>query len=402
MKIMIVNAYYYPEIIGGAENSVKKLAEGLVRYNNSVTVMCTGMKDSEEIINGVRIVRFKPQNTGRGIPGEHKSRLRNYIRLYQDIWNEFNYPQIDKIIEKYKPEVIHTNGLYNISPIVWKIAKRKGIPVVHTLRDYSILCPLVVYNCGGKKRGCKHYFPLCAIQNSVNKVSTRMVDYVTAPSAVTLNTVLGKGFFSHVNSSVVSNATEFNFQKSIISLEKKGKRQKGDKIQFVYLGGLTESKGVLWLLEAFATLDSDQVDLFIAGKGPLEHLVVDYSKKYTHISYCGFLNEKEVASLLDRSDVLLCPSLWQEPFGRVVLDAYMHGLPVIANNSGALPELVHNRKTGILIDNCNRDSLKEAVLYFVEQPEDIYLMGRSGIDELAKYSIDNQITAFTNIYNTLV
>ena len=44
--------------------------------------------------------------------------------------------------------------------------------------------------------------------------------------------------------------------------------------------------------------------------------------------------------ILKECDVLLCPSQWQEPFGRVVLDAYKHAMPVICSDQGALPSLV--------------------------------------------------------------
>ena len=67
MRIMIVNTYYYPEIMGGAEYSVKKLAEQLQAMRHDVSVLCTGDSDSIEKVDGVEVIRLKPVNSCRGI-----------------------------------------------------------------------------------------------------------------------------------------------------------------------------------------------------------------------------------------------------------------------------------------------------------------------------------------------
>ena len=60
MRILLVNSFYAPDIRGGAEYSVKKLAEGLQSKGHTVRVLCTGDFDSEEVIDGVEVVRFRP------------------------------------------------------------------------------------------------------------------------------------------------------------------------------------------------------------------------------------------------------------------------------------------------------------------------------------------------------
>ena len=70
---------------------------------------------------------------------------------------------------------------------------------------------------------------------------------------------------------------------------------------------------------------------------------MEETKKDNRIEFVGFLNEQQVSQLLQSADVLLCPSLWEEPFGRVVLDAYKNAMPVICSNMGALPELVEDQ-----------------------------------------------------------
>ena len=57
MKILLVNTYYYPEIYGGAEYSVKKLAEELKQQGHTVKVLCTGSEAKREVIDGIDVIR---------------------------------------------------------------------------------------------------------------------------------------------------------------------------------------------------------------------------------------------------------------------------------------------------------------------------------------------------------
>lgn len=61
MKILIVNTWYYPNLMGGAEHSVKLLAEGLVKSGNEVAIFCIDNRESgikKQIINGVTVYRY--------------------------------------------------------------------------------------------------------------------------------------------------------------------------------------------------------------------------------------------------------------------------------------------------------------------------------------------------------
>ena len=58
MNILIINSYYYPDIIGGAEISVQKLAE-ILATNHNVSVVCTGSMFKDEVINNVHVYRLK-------------------------------------------------------------------------------------------------------------------------------------------------------------------------------------------------------------------------------------------------------------------------------------------------------------------------------------------------------
>ena len=118
----------------------------------------------------------------------------------------------------------------------------------------------------------------------------------------------------------------------------------------LYLGRLTSSKGVDVLLQALASLP--EVTAVIAGDGPdraeLEALAVGLG--LTHrVRFAGWVGAELAASLLWSSRVLALPSLWDEPFGIVGLEALGAGLPVVASAVGGIPSWLEDGVTGLLV-----------------------------------------------------
>jgi len=402
MKIMIVNTYYYPEIYGGAEYSVKKLAESLVISGHDVMVLATSEEEAEEYIQGVHIFRIRPNVYYRACTPDKKKRIKKIERKILEIYNPWNKKIILKIIEMFSPEVIHTNGLYDFSTIVWEIARNKGIKVVHTIRDYFLCCPRITYNCD-TKTGCDYRYKICKIYQSMLRRNTRWVDIVTAPSIVTLKEHTKLGYFKSSNQYVIPNATDLDY-----SEYKKNKKVQNMKniditrtLRFAYIGTLSEVKGVGWLIESFKRIPEElNAELWIAGKGELEPIIREMNS-VEKVEFHGFLNEQDLGSFLKRIDILICPSLWKEPFGRVVLDAYKNSIPVIVTDCGALPSVVKNGKTGFVIDHNNTYALTDAMCHYIRNPETIN-EHRKNIEEiLQEYTIEKQRDSFLKVYSEI-
>lgn len=398
MRILLVNTYYSPEIYGGAEYSVKKLAEELQRQGNTVKVLCTGSEEKEEIIDGIHVIRIKSNNLCRGCESSKYPFYKRIIRRTLDIWNPFNKNKIRKIMEEYNPDVVHSNGLYDLSTIVWEIAYKKNIRVVHTLRDYHLLCPFTSLNCGKIKNECSYVPPklFCRIHRKINRIKSKYVDVVTAPSAVTLNLLIRNDFFKKSRSAVIPNATEYDLSqiKTLIEVRKKTENH---NIKFVYLGTLSEQKGIKWMISAFNKLKIS-AELYIAGKGSLSDFVEKESLSNQNIHFVGFLNEVQVDELLKKCDVLLCPSQWQEPFGRVVLDAYKHAMPVICSDQGALPTLVDDQQTGIVVASGDQEALTQAMEKYIFDSSMIMKHACAGVEKLDMFSLERQALSFMDEY----
>ena len=98
MRVLFIHTYYYPENMGGAEISVQKLAEALVKHGVEVYVLCTSDNNRREIINGVNIWRIKPYVSMRYINYNKRSigrkiitRWQVYVERFLDLYNPENY-----------------------------------------------------------------------------------------------------------------------------------------------------------------------------------------------------------------------------------------------------------------------------------------------------------------------
>jgi glycosyltransferase involved in cell wall biosynthesis len=135
---------------------------------------------------------------------------------------------------------------------------------------------------------------------------------------------------------------------------------KGDGGFLFYAGRLAEEKGVRTLLNA-ARILGPGVGIKIAGEGPLEHEVRRCCRDCSHVQYLGALPETEIRKRMGEAAIVVVPSVWYETFGRVVIEAYSSGTPVIASRIGALEELIVDGKTGLLFAPGDASALAGAV-----------------------------------------
>ncbi len=382
MKILIVNTFYYPNMVGGTENSVKILSENLVKEGNKVAVYTLDATEQfvKETINGVQIYR-----------GKNKIIQNNrLLKKFFDINNILIKKQIRKVIEDFKPDLIHTNNLYGISNIIWKIAKKEyNIPIIHTLRDYWMLYPIV-----SKEKISKLVF-----QPFMRK-RTKYVDIVTAPSNYTLNKFIEAGYFSESKKQCIYNAININIKETKEIIQKRNIDNK-EKIKFMYVGMLIENKGIRNLLEAFSKIKNENISLHIYGKGELENIVKQRVKENHKVKYYGQLSTDKLKNEWLKNDVLIVPSIWEEPFGRVVIEANQYGLPVIGANRAGILETITNIQTGLLYQYDNIEELVKAIQYF-ENRDNIKKYYKAIEDNIEKYSIENQIKEFMKLYKNMV
>lgn len=383
MKILIINIYYYPNNVGGTESVVKNIAEGLVKRGHEVAVFSADSNEKalvKERIHGVSVYRGCKGKYIMPVAGEANPL---YIKIRNNIRNRCNLfvgQEFEYVCDDFCPDVIHTHNLVGLSTQIWKLCGKRGIPLVHTIHDYWLLD--------------KRFFKW-AKKNAIYPA------VVTAPSEFVLNKFVDKNFFINATYRVVKNGLEIDFDYLQEVIKKKLKRTADDRISFLYVGQLGKIKGIDLLLDSFCKTNDLNAELTICGKGFLEPIVEAAEQKDSRVHYLGQVKSDVLGQIYDSSDVLIVPSVWDEPFGMVAIEAYSHGMTVIAGRRGGLAGIVNSTGVGMLIDPENISELKEAIVKYTDRNvinNDI----RRIPSTIGMYSLETQLDEFESIYHSQV
>ena len=155
----------------------------------------------------------------------------------------------------------------------------------------------------------------------------------------------------------------------------------------IFSGRLIPEKGILPLIQAMRMLSEEHFDiqLLILGSAslgnnekatPFQLQLLAATEGLDNITFTGYVEYSKMSSYLNRADVAVLPSLWEEPFGLTCAEALAVGLPLITTRQGGIPE-VADEKCAILLDADEHlpEHIKEAVLYLYHHPEKRKAMG---------------------------
>ncbi|MBA2435781.1 MAG: glycosyltransferase family 4 protein [Chthoniobacterales bacterium] len=163
---------------------------------------------------------------------------------------------------------------------------------------------------------------------------------------------------------------------------------------YLFLGRLTEAKGVKVLLDAWEKLEAEKGGatplLCIAGEGPLRSYVQSRAASAGSIQFLGEISGDAKAEALRCAKAVIVPSIWWEPLGLVVYEGYEYERPVLAARSGGLPEIVLEGETGLLHEPGDSATLAAQVMSLEEHPEKSQSMGQAGRQWLIRNADETQ------------
>ncbi|UAK23264.1 glycosyltransferase family 4 protein [Sphingomonas nostoxanthinifaciens] len=337
MRIVHLSMLYPPHILGGAERSVAFLAETQAKLGHQVAAACTtpGAFVKEER-NGVTVYRMPHETSFWAEEWPKHSKLRRGIRKFMQ---QFNYKLEDHfghVLDEFKPDVVHTHSLVDVSTRVWLAAAKRGIPIVHTLRDYDLMCADASLYHDGKPCGLK-----CKVMTYTKHANHRNVAGVAAVGSETLRLHTSRGYFDHIpkdRQRVIWNAAAVEGSDGT-------RPPRSGPFTFGYLGRINYEKGVGTMIDAARRLPAGDWRILVAGKANDSLDPFIEQSKGLPIEFAGFMPAKD---FFDAIDVLIVPSIWAEPLPRTILESYAVGVPSIGARSGGIPDLIGHDNDGWL------------------------------------------------------
>ena len=397
LRIALISNLYPPYVLGGAEIMVGHLAEYLAGSGHEVFVISGAEKEEISVISGVQVMRVFPENLYWSYHNKPHSLWKKIIWHGIDCWNLFAARTVARLLSEVAPDIVHTHNIDGFSPIVWQVAKKQGLPLIHTAHDFYLMCPHTNLL---KKNGniCRHCSWGCALYRRWRNRNAVNIDIFTAPSDFFLTMHKKAGITRARSYEIVPNGiSDFRIRPLMPAL------YGGDKpLNLLYMGQLSPHKGIDSLLKLTGYMQDEKIVLHFAGKGPLSQKVSEYSRIYPNIVYHGFVTGSEKEELLSTADMLVLPSVCYENAPVSVLEAYQHGVPVIASRIGGLPELVEEGVSGLLFEPGDTADLFDKIRTVITRPALLTALRAGSLSMTQTYNIEQMANRYLQLYDRLL
>lgn len=400
MKILLINKYYYFK--GGAEAVFFETSRVLKANGHKVCFF--SMHHPQNLLSPgsryfVSHVDFIEARSWR-----HKIKSAGRILYSQEARKK-----LSALIRGEKPDIAHLHNIHHqISPSILPVLKKNKIPVVMTLHDYKLLCPVYTFyrdgaiceKCAG---GCYIHCLLhkCSknsyLKSALNALEMSLhhtvlniydsVDLFICPSRFLQNKMARK-----------IDLNRLIYLPNFVSVPPRPFRQPPSGRNIVYCGRLSKEKGLRTLIRALESMD---IHCEIIGDGPerpyLEKIVKD--RALTNITFLGHMPPQEVEAHIQKALFTVLPSEWYENHPRAVVESFLLGRPVVASRIGSIPELVKNGETGLTFLTGNAKDFRAKITELMNKPERALEMGVNARRFVHK-QLDSKILfpALINIY----
>ncbi len=400
MKIIQVNKFHY--LRGGAERYYLEISKKLEDSGDEVAFF--SMKHEKNLPtkwSKYFIKNLDFQNLKKS----------DYIDLVgRMIYSKKNKAMFNQLLNDYSAKIIHLHNIYHhISPSILDAAKKRGLPIIFHAHDYKLICPnYQLYNndkflwdcCGQRAFNClrkkcfknsylqsllvsSEYF----IHHQILDVYKKNIDIYIAPSKYMKKALVRFGF---PEEKIV---VLYNFVKAeqIIS-----EPIIGDYL--LYFGRLSNEKGIDILIKSLKKVDK-KIKLKIVGGGPEEKMLKDLVKKEKleeQVEFTGPIYGDDLIKVIDNSKAVVMPSVWPENMPFSLLESLGRGKIVLASRVGGLPEIVEDKKNGLLFKPNNVNSLAEAINSLDEI--DLEKLSQKALEKAKNLVLETHLKKLKEIY----
>lgn len=321
-RVLVVNSVAPPPFRGGAERSALQIAEDLAAEGHAVTfagLVPPGSTWQSSTHNAVEIVRVPMANIyWPWDPSRRSGGVRAATWHAFELGNPIAAFRTRRLLKSVRPDVVITNNLRGWTLAVWRLARKRGIPVAHVVRDYSLICARGTRYRDGTT--CEGLCGGCQIRMRVSRVqSTGVRAWGVSRAAMDIHRAYGL----------------FEGQLSRAIYPRIGERARVDgpphSFDIGYIGRVQPSKGTDVLAQA-AGITGLHIAIAGAATSRAQETLL---RSGAHLTFVGTADPFEFIS---RLGVLVVPSSWEEPLGRVVLEATAVGTPVIISDVPGLIE----------------------------------------------------------------
>lgn len=379
MRVLFLTNFYQTYGSGGEEQSCQQVVEGLKQRGHTPLVL-TSM--------------YATNNVPVEEDGIHRSLYleMDLVPLWHSVTfftkrkarERHNLQVLERVLQQFDPDVIFIWGMWNLPYSLASFAEaRYPNKVVYRFATYWPTLPSqheVYWRTPGRNwfsrfpKRILGQFALAVLAKEVQQYPLTF-KHAICVSAATRNVLVEAGVpVAHAR--IIH--TGLDIKHYLNGDQQHLPHHKDQNLNLLYAGRIYPEKGIDTVIEAIIKLVYDQgkqdIRLSLAGSGSVEYenylrQLVTQAGLTDYVSFLGWVPPEEVPGLLRKFDVLLLPSIWPEPFSRVVLEGMISGLVVVATRIGGTPEVIVDGQNGLLfMPNDSRDLAKK-IAHLVDDPE---------------------------------
>ncbi|MEW5961329.1 MAG: glycosyltransferase [Chloroflexota bacterium] len=383
MRILITGQTFYQKNNGQAVFTVH-LAEGLVQLGHEVMVIAPSesWRPYNQTHHGLTL------QTVPTIPLKHNANITG-----------FSGQLVEQAITQFQPDLVHIQDHYFLSRAVWQVARKYGLAMMgtnHFLPDnltYNFRIPVRLSP------------PLHRLMWRDLLTMFNTLQAVTTPTETAAN-ILRKQKITAPVQAISCGVDQARFRPRPDFDRRRFRRQYGldpEKFLLLYVGRVDREKALDILIRAVATLGRDDLQLAIAGQGThlanLQTLSRQLSPARPMI-FTGYFPSHDLPFLLNSADIFVMPSR-AELQSIATLEAMSSGLPVLAANARALPELVEDGVNGYLFEVDNIQDARQKLTMLVDDRRRWPAMAAASLAKARPHSLPNTIRRYDMLYQEL-
>lgn len=329
MRVLIVNTAYYPDLLGGAEHSVRELTDGLLARGIDARVVSLSRTGEEDAVQPELVRRVPSRAFDQFVSRQPRPGWRKFVWHLGELFRFHEYAQLRSEIKKFSPNVVHLNNLAGFGWLAWLAVR--DVPSVQTCRDYSLICTSATgmhhgVECNGRRISCRLLKAAYTWRWLQPNRVVGITSYVS--KRMSLNGVRGSDGLVRVvhNSPTVPKRVP---HATIVA-------------DFGFLGQVTPEKGVEVLLEGFSASTLPATTRLALGGVASEQYSAHLREKFADLFSQGrvvMTGRTDPGTFFSSVRVAVVPTQWQEPFGRVAAEALGMGLPLVYSAVGGLVDV---------------------------------------------------------------
>ncbi len=317
--------------------------------------------------------------------------------------------KLARLLREEPVDVAHLHNIaHQLSPSILAPLAKAGVPIVQTMHDYKLVCPVYTFRSQGEVcercKGGRYYetvlrrcnagsLPLSltsAAEAYVHRLfaSYRRVHVFHCPSLFLMAKLIEHGVARE----------RIAFVPHFVDAQAYAPAFGGGRYA-LFAGRLSEEKGLATLFEAHRL--SPGLELVIAGEGPmraaLEARVTPEQR--SRLTFAGHLSGDAYDQAWAGAACLVLPSEWYEVRPMVIHEACARGKAVVTTRLGSMPEIVEDGVTGLLVPPADPAALGAAMAALVADPARAEAMGRAGRAMVsALYDPASHLKAMLDVY----